>query len=378
MGNGLGMRGKSRVTPLSKNPPTLSPARAGAIAQKLSAWFEKNQRPMPWRATREPYRIWLSEVMLQQTRVQTVIPYYEKFTKRFPTVEKLAHAPLGEVLKLWAGLGYYARARQLHKAARVVASELGGRFPKNAAALGHLPGIGLYTAGAIASIAFDLPAPAVDGNVVRVLSRLLAWPADTASPKAREQAAPIVQKILEEGSPRVLTQALMELGATLCTPALPPCGECPLRGICRARRTKAVEHFPKTAPRKRPLLVHLAALALVRGDGHVLLCRSKDEGLFGGLWQLPTTPLKDGESTAAAARGLAKTLGAAGEIRHRGDVRHVLTHRDFRISLYSAPAPRAPQKRSKMQPPAKWIAPQRPGVLALSRMERKLLAVLSE
>lgn len=331
---------------------------------------------MPWREDRDPYRVWLSEIMLQQTRVATVIPYFEKFIAKFPRVEALAAASEQDVLSLWSGLGYYARARSLHKAARVVADEFGGKFPGNAETLRALPGVGPYTAGAIASIAFDEPAPAVDGNVVRVLSRLLAWEADTADPAARRAAEPLVTQILERGRPHLLTQAIMELGATICLPANPACGVCPLAGLCEAKKTDKVARYPLAKARKKPKPVHLVALALLDVKGRVLVQRRDGEALFGGLWEVPHVEVAGKKDHAAALDELSALQGqsGAGAPAHRGQVSHTLTHRKFTLDLYAVRATRAVKASGARQ----WIDPHDPGDLPLSSFQRKLLARLGQ
>lgn len=328
---------------------------------------------MPWREDRDPYRVWLSEIMLQQTRVATVIPYFEKFIASFPCVEGLAAADEQEVLALWAGLGYYARARSLHKAAKVVADELGGEFPRTAAGLQALPGVGPYTAGAIASIAFDEPAPAVDGNVVRVLSRLQRWDADTANPAARRAAEPLVQAILQRGAPHVLTQAIMELGATICLPANPACTACPLATLCAAKKAGEVTQYPRAKARKKPRPVKLVALALLDTKGRVLVRKREGQALFGGLWEVPH--LEAGADHGEALSELARQQGQNGKLRtaHRGQVTHTLTHRKFTVELYSARAERAPRRSAN----AKWVDPRAPADVPLSRFQRKLLARLT-
>ncbi|HNT78485.1 MAG TPA: A/G-specific adenine glycosylase, partial [Anaerolineae bacterium] len=232
----------------------------------LLAWFAAHARDLPWRHERTPYRVWVAEVMLQQTQVETVRDYYRRFMARFPTVEALAAAELEDVLKVWEGLGYYSRARALHRAAQVVLHDYGGQLPSEAAALRKLPGIGAYTAGAIASIAFGIPAPAVDGNVRRVLSRVLALPAP--APAELEEA---VRILMPEAAPGPFTEALMELGATLCRPAAPQCEACPWCGWCRAYRMGDPTQFPAPRLRKAVPRYDVAAAVTVREDGRVLV-----------------------------------------------------------------------------------------------------------
>ncbi|MGB1699586.1 MAG: A/G-specific adenine glycosylase, partial [Nannocystaceae bacterium] len=213
---------------------------AAAFSRRLTRWFNAGHREMPWRATRDPYAIWVSEIMLQQTRVDTVRAYYSEFLRRFPSVEALAEATEDAVLGAWSGLGYYRRARLLHAGAQDVMARFGGVLPADLAALRSIPGIGPYTAGAIAAIAFDLPAPVVDGNVARVLSRVRAVRQERAQAATARHHWETAEEVISKGSPRILAQAMMELGATVCVPVKPACGECPVRPICEAFRRDLV------------------------------------------------------------------------------------------------------------------------------------------
>lgn len=287
----------------------------------LAEWFERQQRDLPWRRTRDPYRIWVSEIMLQQTRVETVIDYYHRFLADFPTVHDLAAAPLDDVLKRWEGLGYYARARNLHKAARRLA-ERGEDMPQSRDALLALPGIGRYTAGAIASIAFGERAAAVDGNIERVLSR---WYADGSSVWTRAEAL-----IANAADPSAHNQALMELGATICTPRRPRCGDCPISADCRGQAEP--ERFPPRTP-TRPLPRREVCAGVVWRDGRFLIVRRPEEGLLGGLWDLPSTRREGRErGQRTCARAVAELTGARVKVgRELAVVEHVFTH--FRMHL---------------------------------------------
>jgi A/G-specific adenine glycosylase len=239
------------------------------IAAPLLRWYRKNRRPLPWRRSKDPYRVWVSEIMLQQTQVAAVIPYYERFLRRFPTVRALARAPLQEVLKMWEGLGYYARARNLHRAARTIR-----KWPRTAQAWRLLPGVGPYTAAAIASICFGEPVPVWDGNVRRVLCRLLG----------RESTMP--SDWIPRETPGDFNQALMELGQRICTPRRPDCPSCPLRRRCLARRRNMVDRLPPPNPSRRvPRLV--IGLGIVRRNGRVLIGRRPESKMLGGLWEFP-------------------------------------------------------------------------------------------
>ena len=256
------------------------------VAARLEPWFEANARELPWRETRDLYAIWVSEVMLQQTRVETVLAYYQPFLERFPTLQSLAAAEQDEVLEAWSGLGYYRRARFLHRGARYVMDELGGEFPEGAKGLLAIPGIGPYTAGALASIGQDRPEPLVDGNVARVSSRLRAveLPAEQDAKHAEHWS--FAREVLEAGRPRILAQALMELGATVCTPRSPSCDACPLSRQCRAKAAGLEGTIPAPKKKNASPETHYWALAL-RRRGRLYLQKRPDEGLLAGMWCLP-------------------------------------------------------------------------------------------
>ena len=305
-----------------------------AIRRPLLAWYRRVRRDLPWRRTGDPYAIWVSETMLQQTRVETVIPYYERFLARFPDVFALADATADDVMEHWAGLGYYRRARMLHEAARVVAREQGGRLPESAEALRELPGVGSYTAGAVASIAFDRPEPVLDGNVIRVLARLLDLREDVGSAAVRRRLLEEARALARGPDPGDLNQALMELGATLCTPRAPQCGACPVARACRGRAAGEQGRLPVKAPRRSPRPVRAMASWIER-RGRVLAVRRPPEGLLGGLWELPGAELGAGESAeAGAARTLQERLGL--EVEHAqplGRVHHVFSHRVLELEV---------------------------------------------
>ena len=256
------------------------------IQKGLLRWYEKHGRDLPWRKTRDPYAIWVSEIMLQQTQVDTVIPYYERFLKLFPTVRHLARADLSKVLKLWEGLGYYSRARNLHRGSRMVVEQFDGRLPVILHELLTIPGIGQYTAGAILSIAFNKDAPILDGNVKRVLSRVFAVRKDPRDAGTEQSLWQLSGSLIPKGHASAFNQALMDLGATICTPRDPQCLLCPLRGLCRAVVAGNPEDYPARKPKK--LIPHLEAVAaVICKDGKVLLRQRPPEGLLGGLWEFP-------------------------------------------------------------------------------------------
>ena len=301
-----------------------------AAQTALLRWFTAQARPLPWRTERTPYRVWVSEVMLQQTQVETVRDYFTRFMARFPDIAALATASQEEVLKLWEGLGYYSRARALHRAAQQVQAQHGGQLPADVAALQALPGIGPYTAGAIASLAFGIPVPAVDGNVRRVLARVLAW--EQPQPRALEAAARL---LVPPTAPGAFNEALMELGAICCRPQSPDCAHCPWQDWCRALAQGQPELFPASRPRK--VLPHYDVVAAVtlRGDGRVLVAQRRQEDMLGGLWEFPGGKREGDETLAAALRRelqeeLAITVNVGEQLLI---VRHAYTH--FRITLYA-------------------------------------------
>ena len=312
---------------------------AGRLRRALLAFYDRRARDLPWRRDRDPYRIWVSEIMLQQTRARAVVPYYERWLQRFPTLDALASASVDDVLRAWAGLGYYRRARNLHQAARLVRERHAGCVPATAAALKALPGVGDYTAGAIASIAYGRREPAVDGNVRRVVSRLLDEPAPD-SRRVRSVAAALVP----EDRPGDFNQALMELGATVCLPRAPLCDACPISSLCRARRAGTQAQRP--APRRRPPVpVHAFAVGVLATPSRELLFRRRPAGgLLAGLWAFPAVPLAAGSESRAAASSLARALAAfSGDPEPIGTFEHAFTHRRERYDVFlfrdAVPAP---------------------------------------
>jgi A/G-specific adenine glycosylase len=321
-----------------------SPQRLAGVASELLTWFDRQRRDLPWRRTADPYRIWLSEVMLQQTRVETVLPYYERFLSRFPTVERLAAAPLDEVLVAWSGLGYYRRARQLHAAARLVAAA--GEFPRTLEGLMQLPGVGAYTAAAVASIAFGVAVPVLDGNVERVMARRLALDEDPKRRGARERLLAGAAALLDPARPGDSNQALMELGATLCLVRRPKCLLCPMRPGCGAAREGQPERYPPPR-RKRPRESRRLLVAVVtRGDRVLLYRRARTSPLLAGTWELPWLELEDDQ--APPPRSLAEKYGGRWQLGPPlAAVRHGITYRDLRVTVCRADrrsghAPRRP------------------------------------
>ena len=358
------------------------PANGGAIREiraPLLRWYDSNKRDLPWRRTRDPYAIWISEAMLQQTRVETVIPYWERFLETFPTVEALAEADLDDVYAVWTGLGYYSRARNLKHAAGTIVAEHGGRLPDTADGLETLKGIGRYTAGAIASIAFDREAPLVDGNVIRVFARLLGIREDSA-------AKPVVDRMWAEAAalvkgerPGELNQALMELGATLCTPRNPLCLACPVREACDAHAAGDAESLPIKKKKTKQIKMRAVAAWLER-DGKVLVVRRPEEGLMAGLWELPGGEIGPGdEPKEELARVLREAvsleiLGAEAV----GAIEHLFTHRRLTLDVFRARLRPAGRVRRTGYVAHRWVTPSTVLDLAHAGPTRKALALLGE
>jgi len=344
-------------------------------AELLLEWWDRERRDLPWRpapgATPDPYRIWLSEIMLQQTTVKAVIPFYESFLARWPTVDRLAAAPLDQVLAAWAGLGYYSRARNLHKCARLIAAEHGGRFPASAEALLALPGIGPYTAAAIAAIAFGQAVTPVDGNVERVLTRLFAVkePLPASKPALRRLAASL------SPSQRAgdFAQALMDLGAGICTPKRPSCLMCPLQARCAARAEGLAAELPiKRAKADRPLRVGLAFVAL-REDGSVLLRRRPDAGLLGGMLEVPSTAWNETLPPLDQALRAAPVHGQWWAVP--GTVSHTFTHFRLELLIYRAVVPLDVPLTFWAEPQrCRWVARRHLSTEALPSLMRKVVA----
>jgi A/G-specific adenine glycosylase len=341
-------------------------------AADLLAWYDRHRRSLPWRARRgvkpDPYRVWLSEIMLQQTTVKTVAPYYAKFLARWPTVEALARASLDDVLRAWAGLGYYARARNLHACARAVFVRHGGIFPASLEGLRALPGIGDYTAAAIAAIAFDAPAVPVDGNVERVVARLFAI--EEKLPAAKATVKRLAASLLPARRAGDFAQALMDLGATICSPKRPACALCPWNESCLAFALGLQETFPRKPPKREGRLRQGAAFVALRADGRVLLRQRPEKGLLGAMTEVPGSAWAHDFDLRSALRS-APTLRAKAQWRKLpGVVRHVFTHFPLELTVFIASEPRTtPAPKG-----ARWVTlVDLPGE-ALPSVMRKVLA----
>ncbi len=347
-----------------------SPPRAAKPESRdLLAWYDRHRRDLPWRArpgeAADPYRVWLSEIMLQQTTVAAVKPFYERFLMRFPDVEALAAAPTEAVMQAWAGLGYYSRARNLHACARAVVARHGGRFPATEAELLALPGIGAYTAAAVAAIAFDRRTAAVDGNVERVVTRLFA--VEAALPKAKGAVRALAEALVPEKRAGDFAQALMDLGATICTPKRPACALCPWLPPCRARAAGLQETFPRKERKVEGALRRGAAFVVLRADDAILLRTRPPKGLLGGMAEVPTSAFEPGYDPAAAM------LDAPLDARWRrlpGIVRHVFTHFPLELTVLLARVPRGTEAPAG----ARWTPRNALAGEALPGLMRKVLA----
>ena len=315
------------------DPAALSDATLDAFRRRLVAWFRAGHRAMPWRETRDPYAIWVSETMLQQTRVETADGYFRRFMAAFPTATALADAPLDDVLKRWEGLGYYARARNLKRAAEIVARDHGGTVPGTYDAFRALPGVGPYTAAAVLSIAHDRPHAVLDGNVTRVLARVFAVDEVAKQPRVQKRLQAIADALLPIEAPGDFNQGIMELGATVCTPRAPSCPVCPLESVCAARAEGRPEAYPVVAA-KAPVPHVEVAVALLRNDaGRLLVQQRPESAMLGGLWELPGGKIEPGETAAAAcAREIREELGVEASVGACvAVVGHVYSH--LRVTL---------------------------------------------
>jgi A/G-specific adenine glycosylase len=339
------------------------------LQEKLLKWYRAEARDLPWRASPTPYRVWLCEIMCQQTRIDTVLPYYHRFLNRWPSVSDLGRADLDEVLKEWAGLGYYSRARNLHKAAQQVAEM--GAFPQSAKALQALPGIGAYTAAAIASIAFEKDAHLVDGNVERVLSRYFGMTLCVRSKDGKKALWEKAESIFPTGQGRDWNQALMEWGALICLPRNPRCGQCPVAEPCVARKQDLIQSLPYKSKKTKVKKV-FASCGVWRQADTLLLRQRPEGGLLGGLWECPGTAMEmEPPSPSAFLESWGPTGNALGSFwKDLGEVRHVFTHRDLRqrVLLLDCPPNDLPLPTG-----ARWVGGKELQDLALSRLTQKVL-----
>jgi A/G-specific adenine glycosylase len=369
----------------AKNPPETAPrpiaddALGDGFADALLAWYRLAKRPLPWRDRQDdPYAVWVSEIMLQQTTVATVIPYYHRWMAAFPTVDALASASLDDVLRHWSGLGYYARARNMKRAAETIVAAYDGRFPSSVDALLTIPGVGRYTAGAISSIAFNQPAPIVDANVIRVLSRLRGIAEDADSAPVRERLWRIAEQSIPPDDARDYNQALMELGALICSPAAPRCAACPVAAYCEARKSGDPTGYPLRAKKTAWVNVTDCAVALER-DGRLLMIRRPESGLWGGLWELPRATMQEGEAHDGCARRALSDAGVAAAIGGSfGIWKHTVMNRRITLYGFRAGTPSSSSVGIGSQTETRWATPLEIAKLPLSSPQEALLRIWSE
>jgi A/G-specific adenine glycosylase len=354
------------------------PARLRSIRRRLHAWYPRHARDLPWRRATDPYHIWVSEVMLQQTQVATVLPYYLKFIERFPTVEALAQASIDDVLRHWQGMGYYRRANNLHRAARQVVTHGGGRVPDDANGLLGLPGIGRYIAGAIQSFGFGKPAAILEANSARLLCRLFGVDGVLKSGPTLRKLWALAEALVCRESPAVHNQALMELGALICTPSRPQCESCPLLSCCEAHRLGLTAVLPKTEPRRTPIQVCDAA-AVVRSKGRVLIVQRLERSRCGGLWELPRTTVAKGADQRRALRDHLRT--AVGLEIDVDDailaVKHSVTHHQVTLTCYESRLRRG-VPRVRGYGASRWVRPQELADFPCSSPQRRAFRFLAE
>jgi A/G-specific adenine glycosylase len=349
------------------------------LHDNLIDWFAQHKADLPWRRTKDPYAIWLSEIMLQQTQVTTVIPYYERFLARFPTVEALAAAPLDDVLKLWEGLGYYSRARNLHRAAQMVVAEFGGQFPASVDDLRRLPGIGDYTAGAIASLAFGIDTPVLDGNVMRIFTRLFDIEDDITQAAAKTALWQLADQLVPADRAGQWNEGLMELGRRICTPKSPDCAHCPITDHCDARALGIQLERPVKTPRPKTPHFDVTAAVTRREDGRILIAQRPADGMLGGLWEFPGGKREPGESLPECLRReIQEELGIEIEVGAQiGTVRHAYTH--LRITLYAFECRRISGEPQAIQCAAwAWVTLAEMDRYAFPVTDQKIIAMLRD
>ncbi|MEZ4288000.1 MAG: A/G-specific adenine glycosylase [Polyangiales bacterium] len=333
-----------------------------SLRQKLLRWYDANARDLPWRRTRDPYAIWVSEIMCQQTRVDTVVPYFDRFMARFPTASDLAEASEDDVLSMWSGLGYYRRARLLHRGVQEVVSQYGGEVPQERESRLALPGVGRYTAGAIGSIAFDEQEAVVDGNVARVFGRLHRIDEEVGTRENDRRVWGYAEDLVKGARPGDLNQALMELGATVCTPTNPGCGRCPLKRDCESYEHSEQNLYPKMQKKTPPVKRDIVAVVAVN-RGRCWLVRS-DEALFGGLWNVPCSNTERSATDLLREQG----LSAPGEVELCGEVAHTLSHRRLQTKVFKASV-----RSRRSLTDAKWVSESELQTLGISTYCKKIL-----
>ena len=341
----------------------------GKIHTQLLRWFKKNGRDLPWRKTKDPYAIWVSEIMLQQTQVDTVIPYYQKFLKSFPTVHHLAKANLSKILKVWEGLGYYSRARNLHRASKIIVNHFQRKVPSNLRDLLSLPGIGRSTAGAILSFAYNKEAPILDGNVKRVLSRLFAISGSKA--KTERLLWGISEFLIPKGRSNPFNQALMDLGSMRCTPKDPQCPHCPLQNFCKGKASGDPERYPTKGSKKK--IPHINAIsAVIKRDGKVLLNRRPPMGLLGGLWEFPNWKSEGRKNRRWLTNRIRNEMGVSVNVKEPiGTFHQTFSH--FKLTLHVYHCQAIDRKKG-----GRWVSFRELSLFPMSKLHRRIAQTLSK
>ncbi|MEN6437834.1 MAG: A/G-specific adenine glycosylase [Syntrophobacter sp.] len=347
----------------------------GAFRDGLLLWFSRNRRALPWRGSYSPYEVWISEIMLQQTQVKTMLPYYSRWMKRFPDVLSIAEAREDEVLRCWEGLGYYARARNIHKAARVIASEFGGRMPRDFDSVRKLPGVGRYTAGAVMSIAYNEDYPAVDANVSRILARVFRICDSVESAQFKEAVWRHASDVLPGGRAREFNQALMDFGAMVCLPGEPSCEVCPISGICGAFAGGVAGKLPVRG-RKKSVIPLVRSAGVLLSGGKVLARRRPESGLMPNLWEFPGGAAREDETPEAALRRVwHEELGIdLGPVRHLATVKHA--HTSYRVTLHAYLCEADEALEYSENGSLRWVFPRELDTLAFPSAHRRIVEVL--
>lgn len=364
-------------SPSAVDPAAIPPTVQRAFRRDLVAWFARHRRELPWRVNRTPYRVWMSELMLQQTRADQATPYFERFMRKFPSLASLAKAPRGEVLKLWEGLGYYSRAVRAHETARWIMKERGGRFPDTYEEILALPGVGPYTAAAVASLAFGLDHAVLDGNVIRVLARVFAVGEASDLPAVRKRMQAWLDRLLPVGRAGEFNEAMMELGALVCTPGKPDCDVCPLRKICRAHAEGRETAYPVRKAKKAVPHKQVGAGVIIDDRGRILVAQRKETSMLGGLWEFPGGGVEPGETLPQCiARELKEELDLDVRVGpHLITVRHAFSHFTMDLHAYWVRVDRGQPKAIHC---ADFAWTDRKGIkrYALPKADLKILAAL--
>jgi len=379
----------SPSSPPSVDPVRLTPRRVREIGSRLLEWYDREKRDLPWRRTSDPYAILVSEFMLQQTQVATAIPYYTRFLKEFPTVQALASAPEQEVLRLWAGLGYYSRARNLRATANRIVEAHGGKVPDSVAELLFLPGVGSYMAGAVASIAHGIVAAAVDGNVIRVLSRLFRLKKDPSGPRVRRELEDLDMALVPRDRPGDFNQAMMELGARVCAPAAPDCPACPLRTVCEAAREGNPTDYPFKPRRAETVEVEESCAMVRRGERYLVTQRPGQTGRYRSMWEFPHIEVAKGGKTARRAKQtlgtyLADQFGIEVRVEEEwAEIRHQVTHHKIRKRVFRCSVGEGEGRAENDEPkveetPVRWLTLEEIAALPLAAPQKRILELLKD